>query len=267
MLLDGANNAYLAAGTLGAMAVVRVNSDGTSGWTQSIQGGNAYAIALGNTDDSVYVVGGSTVRLGQGGTPTLPAPPSGLTSGALTATSVNLLWTDNSGNETGFTIERCTGTLTLCGTNPGSWSTIATTAANVSSHTDAGLIAGTAYTWRVSAFNGVGSSSYSNFLALTTPANVPAAPTNLKAQPKLAGTKTRVRLHWTDNATNETGYIVERCTGSTCTNFVPVASLPVNSVLYIDGAVSPATTYRYRVAASGSTGNSPYSNIVKVTTK
>ena len=177
-------------------------SDGTSGWTQSIQGGNAYAISLGNTDDSVYVVGGSTVRLGQGGTPTLPPAPSGLTSGALTATSVNLLWTDNSGNETGFTIERCTGTLTSCGTNPGSWSTIATTAANVSSHTNTGLIAGTAYTWRVSAFNGAGSSGYSNFLSLTTPANVPAAPTNLRGQPKLAGTKAMVRLQLTDNATN-----------------------------------------------------------------
>ena len=119
MLLDGANNAYLAAGTMSAMAVCKVNSDGTSGWTQTVAFGYAQAIALANTDDSVYVVGGTTARLAQGDAPALPAAPSGLTYLLLTPTSADLSWTDNATDETGFIVERCTGTLLFCGGNPG----------------------------------------------------------------------------------------------------------------------------------------------------
>ena len=68
MLLDGANNAYLAAGTLFEMAVCKVNSDGTSAWTQTVAGsGHADAIVLGDNDNSVFVVGGVTARISQGG--------------------------------------------------------------------------------------------------------------------------------------------------------------------------------------------------------
>ena len=55
MLLDGANNAYLAAGTLLKMAVCKVNSDGTSAWTQTVAGsGHADAIVLGDNDDLAF---------------------------------------------------------------------------------------------------------------------------------------------------------------------------------------------------------------------
>lgn len=66
MLIDGANNAYLAAGTLFEMAVCKVRGDGTSAWTSTLPGGHARAIALGRTASeggSVFVVGGATARL------------------------------------------------------------------------------------------------------------------------------------------------------------------------------------------------------------
>jgi hypothetical protein len=67
LLLDGANNAYLAAGTLFEMAVCRVNSDGTSAWTQTVPGGSgSNAIVLANNDNSVFMVGGTTARISQG---------------------------------------------------------------------------------------------------------------------------------------------------------------------------------------------------------
>ena len=370
MRLDANNNAYLAAGTMSEMAVCKVNSDGTSGWTQTIAFGYAQAIALANTDDSVYVVGGTTARLGQGSVPTLPAKPSGLTYSLLTASSADLTWADNSSNETGFTVERCTGTLLFCAINPGAWSTRTTTAANVtrftdtglaagtayvwqvkafnavgssgSNHlsattpaqtaipaapsglayslltatsvdlnwtdnssdetgfmvercagtpsfcagnpgawsaratiaanvpryTDTGLAAGTAYVWRVKAYNTVGSSGYSNHLSATTPAQpaIPAAPTNLQAQAARVGSKAEVRLNWIDNATNETGYTVERCRGSACTNFSVIASLGGNAVQHTDSGLARATTYRYRARATGSGGNSLYSNVATVKT-
>jgi hypothetical protein len=63
MILDGSNDAYLAAGTLFEMAVCKVNNDGTSDWTQTMSGSYANAIALGNNENSIFVVGGYTARL------------------------------------------------------------------------------------------------------------------------------------------------------------------------------------------------------------
>jgi uncharacterized repeat protein (TIGR01451 family) len=71
MKLDAADNAYLAAGTLGQMAVTRINADGSNGWTASMPYGNTYALALGS-DNAVYAVGGNTAKLVQG---TPPPPP------------------------------------------------------------------------------------------------------------------------------------------------------------------------------------------------
>jgi hypothetical protein len=267
MLLDAGNNAYLAAGTMSEMAVCRVNSNGTSGWTQTIAFGYAQAIALGNTDDSVYVVGGTTARLLQAA-PTIPTQPTVLSYFNLTPTSAYLGWSDNSSNETGFTIERCTGTAPFCAATPGAWAVRATTSANVSTFNDTSLAPETGYSWRVSAFNAAGRSDYSNTLSLSTPADpaAPAAPTGLSAQARRVKGKAEVRLAWVDNATTESAYVVERCTGSGCTNFASRASLPANSTGYTDAAVARGTTYRYRVMATATAGNSGYSNIAVVVT-
>ena len=64
MMMDAYNNAYLCAGTLFAMGICKVNSDGTTGWYVTTAGSNSNAFALG-TDHNVYVVGGATARLGQ----------------------------------------------------------------------------------------------------------------------------------------------------------------------------------------------------------
>jgi hypothetical protein len=64
LLMDHSNNAYLAAGTLQAMAVCKISADGTPAWTLTTPGSYANAIALGS-DNSVYVVGGQTARIVQ----------------------------------------------------------------------------------------------------------------------------------------------------------------------------------------------------------
>ncbi len=267
MLLDRDNSAYLAAGTMSEMAVCKVNSDGTSGWTKTVAFGYGQAIALGNTSSSVYVVGGTTARLGQGGAPTLPAAPSGLAYSLLTTTNVDLRWNDNSSNENGFTMERCTGTMLFCAANPGAWSLITSTAPNVTAFRDFGLAPQTTYNWRVEAFNSLGSSGSSNVISATTP-SAPAAPlpapTNLQAQARRTRGSIQVRLSWTDNAATETGYKVERCTGSSCTNFAAIAVLPANAAGHTDTSVTSRATYRYRVAAQSASLKSPYSNIAMV---
>jgi len=96
-------------------------------------------------------------------TPAAPAAPSGLTAAAASASQVNLSWKDNSGNESGFKIERKTG-------SGGTWSQIATVGAGVTAWQNSGLAAMTAYFYRVRAYNAGGNSAYSNEDGATTPA-------------------------------------------------------------------------------------------------
>ncbi|MGA8754267.1 fibronectin type III domain-containing protein, partial [Candidatus Deferrimicrobium sp.] len=89
-------------------------------------------------------------------------------------------------------------------------------------------------------------------------------PTGLTAT---ADNATQVTLNWTDPATNETGYVVERKVGAAGTFGVLTSPpLPPNSVTYTDTAgLVAGTTYFYRVGAVGSTGTS-YSIEASVTT-
>ena len=93
------------------------------------------------------------------------------------------------------------------------------------------------------------------------PIPVPAAPGNLAAT--LTG-PTSVNLSWTDNSSNETGFIIERSTDGV--NFSLVTTTAPNVTGYIDSTVSPATTYTYRVRATNGTGDSANSNLSTVAT-
>jgi hypothetical protein len=81
------------------------------------------------------------------------------------AAQLQLTWIDNSTNEDGFGIERKTGTS-------GTYSQIATVAANATSYTDTTLLDGVTYCYRVFAFNSSGSSPYSPESCATTPSAV-----------------------------------------------------------------------------------------------
>jgi hypothetical protein len=64
LMLDEYNAAYLAGSTMSQMGVCKVNPDGTSAWTATIPVGYPTCLTLG-TDNSVYVTGGTTAKLGQ----------------------------------------------------------------------------------------------------------------------------------------------------------------------------------------------------------
>jgi Chitobiase/beta-hexosaminidase C-terminal domain/Putative collagen-binding domain of a collagenase len=80
---------------------------------------------------------------------------------------ITLAWTDNSDNEDGFGIERKTGTN-------GTFSRITTVAANVTSYSDSGVVAGNTYCYRVNAFNAAGTSGYTNEACKTMTAPAPS---------------------------------------------------------------------------------------------
>lgn len=62
--MDTDNAIYLAAGTLTEMAICKVNSFGISEWTAAIPGSYANAFDF-NTKEVIYVVGGTTAKIGQ----------------------------------------------------------------------------------------------------------------------------------------------------------------------------------------------------------
>ena len=103
-----------------------------------------------------------------------PAAPSGLALESITFNQIGLVWTDNSDNEDGFRIERCTGAMVNC-TNS-DYLQVGEVGPDTSSYTSNGLASETTYSFRARAFNAAaGNSAYSNSAEGTTP---PAPPSN-----------------------------------------------------------------------------------------
>ncbi|MEY4964059.1 MAG: hypothetical protein RLZZ323_1378 [Bacteroidota bacterium] len=94
----------------------------------------------------------------------VPVAPTNL-AGNLASNQIVLTWTDNSTNETGFTIERKTGT--------GNYSQLISLSSNVTTYTDASVSTGSSYTYRVYALNSAGNSAtYSNEVSISIPVPV-----------------------------------------------------------------------------------------------
>jgi hypothetical protein len=184
-----------------------------------------------------------------------PAAPSDLAATTLAADSVRLDWNDNSDNEAGFQVERCTGAGCT------NLAVVDSTAAGATQYYDTLVTVNTAYRYVVRAFNQAGVSAPTDTAAASTA--LPIAPTGLTAT---TVSPSEIQLAWTDNAVNETGYYVERCTGDGCTGFGQIAALGPGANSYLDGGRSLNTAYRYRVRAYNVAGNSGYSNIADANT-
>ncbi len=198
----------------------------------------------------------------------LPAAP--VVSYARTSGTVTLTWTDgtpfnyttglptttlgNAANEIGFLIQRAP-----VGSNgkPGAYVQIGTALANVTSFIDSG--AGTAtWSYGVIAYNAAGNAT-SAAVTVSGALQPPAAPTNMVATLQ-AGPQ--IRLTWTDNATNETNFALERQVGGVWT---ALATLGANVVTYTDTTVTAGNTYTYRVKAVNGAGSSAYATSSPVT--
>jgi hypothetical protein len=167
-----------------------------------------------------------------------PTAPTGLTLTVDSSSSITVRWSDNSGNETGFKIERSTSNI--------NFSEIGTVGSNITVFQNTGLTSATQYFYRVRATNAAGNSAYSSTVSATTQAsNVLVAPTGLTA---VATASNRIVLFWSDNSDNETGFKIERINASGF--FVQIALTPAGSATFSDSSVSPSTRYTYRVRAT-----------------
>jgi Subtilase family len=189
------------------------------------------------------------------------APPDGLVAAAVAHDQINLTWVDHSTDpaEDGCEIDRCQGSSCT------SFTQIATVGANLTSYASTGLAANTTYRYRVRATNAVGDSANSNVAQATTQAitGPPAAPSNLTATPGPAARQ--ITLNWQDNATTESGFRIYRCQGNGCNSFSQIATVGPDVTTFLDSNRTSGRTYRYRVRANNSQGNSSYSNIASAT--
>lgn len=95
--------------------------------------------------------------------PAAPPPnaPSGLTATASASDTIDLAWTDNSLDETGFKVQRSL--------NGSTWADLDTAAADATSYPDETCSPSTTYYYRVCATNGAGDSAYTDAASAKTP--------------------------------------------------------------------------------------------------
>ena len=200
-------------------------------------------------------------------TATAPGAPSGLTATAVSATQINLSWSaPSSGGSaiTGYKIEYKSGT--------GSYSVLANTASTAYSHT--GLTTGTAYTYKVSAINSIGTSTASSESSATPTSTSQPAASTAPGSPSLTATAvsaTQINLSWSAPSSGGsaiTGYKIEakKSTGSYETLVANTAS---TLTTYSHTGLITGATYYYHVSAINSIGtgtSSDASAIPKETT-
>lgn len=176
--------------------------------------------------------------------PAAPSAPSGLVVTPASTTSLELSWTDNASDETGFEIERAEGSSTF-------FVAVGTAAANAAGFTDTGLATSATYSYRVRAVNDAGPSTYSAAASATTALPAPpAAPTGFAAGVETVVSTVHVRLTWTDAATNEAGYELQRSTDDGA-SWPTSVTLPANATAYLDPALIGTLTYRLRAVNLG----------------
>lgn len=183
---------------------------------------------------------------------TVPLPASGLTAVA-GGTSVTVTWTDNAVNETSYRLERSV--------NGGSYLLWVVLAPDTTGYVDTSVTAGSTYAYRVVAANSAGYAAASNVGTVTMVSALPAAPSSLAAT---TVARTSVGLGWVDNATNETGFHVERSTNGS--SWTRVATLGANVRAYSASGLKSNTTYYFRVRAYNASGNSAYTGTISVKT-
>lgn len=113
----------------------------------------AIHIASNDSDENPFDIG-----LAGNGT-LAPAPPTGFTATAAGTNRIDLAWTDNTANETGYVVD--------WSPDSNAWTLASAAGVNATNHSDTGLTMGTLYYYRVAASNAEGLSAYAYASATT----------------------------------------------------------------------------------------------------
>ena len=183
------------------------------------------------------------------GAASVPAAPQNLAATPGNA-QVSLTWGASSG-ATSYNVKRST-------TSGGPYAVIANP--TTTSYLDSAVANGTTYFYVVSASNDIGESADSAQVSATPSApTVPVAPSNLTLS---STTKKKIRLNWTDNSNNETGFKIERSTDGV--NFTQIVTVAANTITYQNTGLTSGVRYYYRLRATNGAGDSAYSNTANI---
>ena len=236
---------------------VERSDDGVSGWSNvsgSLSAGaTQYVDAVGANSTTKYyrvVAFRSSIDSGNSSVvsaKTAPAAPSGAAVVAVDGNyNLTVTWTDNSSDETSFSIER---------SNDGAsgWAEVGTVSSGIVTYSDTSIGVGdTTRYYRIRAIrSGDGiDSAYSGTANGTTS---PQAPSSFAA----AISMLIPTLTWADNSTTNTSYVLERKLGSGA--YATIGNPTANAVTYVDSALDQGKTYTYRLKAARSSDskNSP----------
>jgi hypothetical protein len=200
-----------------------------------------------------------------------PPAPTGLTASAINSSRIDLSWS-NVTDEAGYRIERSLNS------NSG-WEEIGTTQADITSFQDTGLAGSTTYFYRVLAFNGGGSSAYTNTANATTPAGStpPAAGALLaddfndnsldsskwsvgqitgSADPNIQVNETNQRLQVGPLLQNISGFHFNGLVSNSAYNFT-------GAYAYLHVVTPPPSGANSELRFSVASGNSPASNLYR----
>lgn len=240
---------------------IEVSADQTSYTNQLLTPDTTYRYQVKAVKDGVDCPWSSPYSIASETTTTLNAP-STLATTLVNTTQVDLTWVDNTAHETNFVIERCIASS--C-----SYAEIDTLPADTTSYSDTGACSGETYNYRVKATSTTNSweSAYSNIATDTT--LVDPAPSSLTVT---VLSESAIDIAWTDNGTEEDGFVLERCKGSGCDFSVIDDSftLDANATAYSDTGLDMSTEYSYRVKSvknATCVTNSTYSNVDTASTQ
>ncbi len=259
-----------------ARLTARISTTSTPTATRRIRSSTPWSTLAGSTSIHCHILSHEEMDMMRPVSVAIPPNPAdGLaftTSGNGNNASLTLTWYDNSINETAFVIQRSAdggGSWVDLGTvNQPLHQTDPAVDKGMRSFTDTTYLRNATYLYRVVAQNTIGYGGQFMSLTVKSAASAPMAaietPTNLVATLQ-AGPQ--VSLTWRDNATNETGFVIQRSTDGV--NFAQVGTAPARNntgnVTFVDPTVVLGTAYTYRVAAVNAFGSSAYSNLASMT--
>jgi hypothetical protein len=188
--------------------------------------------------------------------PAAPTQLSAVPAPSSPSSSTSLAWTDTATNATGYSVGRSADGVTFA--------TVATLGSSAVSYVDSGLASGATYYYRVDAFNGAGTSGYSNVASVSTqsvtpPNSTAPAPTAITQPPSVpaspnpgngaTGVNTNATMSWatTAGAQNYDVYFGTSPTPGLYKSNLSSASFAVASL-------TPGATYYWSVTAKNSAG-------------
>lgn len=177
--------------------------------------------------------------------------PVDLTALDISSSSAQLVWKDESDNETSFEVQRRVP--------GGEFSGLVTVLENQVQYEDGSLEASTTYIYRVRARKGETVSIWSNDAVIESFDDAPQSPVILAVDEQ---TYNKVAIRWSDRSAVEDGFRVVRRLDEIGALWGTVGTLDKNVTVFVDRTVLPLSTYAYRVQAFNESGSSDYSNSV-----